>query len=301
MLSKLRSRLTFANVVALLALVVALGGSSYAAVQVTGKDVRNSSLTGKDIKDSSLKTADVRNGSLLAGDFKPGQLPAGPQGVPGPPGQTGAKGEPGVDGTDATVDGVPAGGGLSGTYPNPSIAAGAITPEAFAGVAFPTARARATVNQVIGDFATDLVHLQTNVHRREVDHNTGTTDSQTCGASDPTPGDCFLTVTLPGTYLITGAVTFAFSSVGFRQLLLTGWNTDVTDPFPLGSDMRSAVQASTGQTSPPTTLSVSTVYQLTAGQSVSLIASQNSGAGLGVFGGNNSQTSTLTLTWIAPF
>ena len=74
----IRSHLKFANVASALALCVALSGTSYAAVKITGKDVKNSSLTGKDVKDSSLRS----------GDFAPGQLPAG---APGPKGD---KGEP---------------------------------------------------------------------------------------------------------------------------------------------------------------------------------------------------------------
>jgi hypothetical protein len=82
-LAKLRNRLTFANVVSVLALFVALGGSSYAAIKVTGKNVKDSSLTGKDIKNSSLTTSDVKNRSLLSKDFKTGQLAAGPRGADG--------------------------------------------------------------------------------------------------------------------------------------------------------------------------------------------------------------------------
>jgi hypothetical protein len=89
-----RTRITYANVVATLALFAALGGSSYAAIAVTGAQVRDGSLTGRD----------VRNSSLLARDFKPGQLPAGPQGPkgdrgePGPQGLQGAPGASGVAG-----------------------------------------------------------------------------------------------------------------------------------------------------------------------------------------------------------
>jgi hypothetical protein len=84
--------LTFSNMVSVLALFVALGGSSYAAVKVTGRDVKNSSLTGDDIKNRSLTGADVRDGSLRAGDLKGGQLPPGPQ---GPKGDKGDPGDPG--------------------------------------------------------------------------------------------------------------------------------------------------------------------------------------------------------------
>jgi hypothetical protein len=79
-------RLTYANVVASVALFVALGGSSYAAVSITGKEVRDGSLTGRDVRDGSLTSRDVRNHSLLARNFKAGQLPRGPTGNPGPPG-----------------------------------------------------------------------------------------------------------------------------------------------------------------------------------------------------------------------
>lgn len=94
-----RFRSHYANVVSTLALCVALGGTSYAAVTITGKDVRNGSLTGKDVKKSSLTTRQVKNGSLLAADFKAGQLrsagnpgPQGAQGVQGPAGPQGPAG-----------------------------------------------------------------------------------------------------------------------------------------------------------------------------------------------------------------
>jgi hypothetical protein len=93
--SQLRNRLTFANVVSMVALFVALGGSSYAAVTITGKQIKDSSITTKDIKD----------GSLLTRDFKPGQLPrgvAGPQGPAGAAGRDGAIGPAGPAGVNGT-------------------------------------------------------------------------------------------------------------------------------------------------------------------------------------------------------
>jgi hypothetical protein len=96
-----RIRLTYANVVASVALFAALGGSSYAALSVTGAQVRDGSLSGRDVRNASLTGQDVRDQTLLARDFKQGQLPAGPkgeQGDPGAPGPQGPKGDPGTPG-----------------------------------------------------------------------------------------------------------------------------------------------------------------------------------------------------------
>ena len=72
----MKKRLNYGNVTATLALFVALGGTSYAAVKITGGDVRNGSLTGKDVKNGSLKSKDVRNGSLKGRDVRNGSLAA---------------------------------------------------------------------------------------------------------------------------------------------------------------------------------------------------------------------------------
>lgn len=106
-------RPSHAVVVAYLALFVALGGSSYAAITVTGKNVKNRSLTARDVKRNSLTTKEIRNRSLLARDFKLGQLPAGatgptgaggPAGATGPGGPQGPIGPQGLKGDTGTVD-----------------------------------------------------------------------------------------------------------------------------------------------------------------------------------------------------
>ena len=125
MLDRIRRRLSFANVVASLALFVALGGTGYAAVTITGLNVRDGSLTGRDIKNSSIASADVKNGSivsadvrdggLLAKDFKAGQLPAGAPGAPGVPGQRGEQGDAGGRGTARAYAFVDSGGNVDET------------------------------------------------------------------------------------------------------------------------------------------------------------------------------------------
>jgi hypothetical protein len=67
---------------------VALGGSSYAALTVTGKQVENGSLTGKDVKNRSLGATEL---SAKAKRALRGSVGAqGPQGLPGPQGPAGS-------------------------------------------------------------------------------------------------------------------------------------------------------------------------------------------------------------------
>jgi hypothetical protein len=73
----MRRALSYSNVMATLAVFVALGGTTYAAIKITGKDVRNNSLTGADVRNNSLRSADVKNGSLKAKDFAVGAAAAG--------------------------------------------------------------------------------------------------------------------------------------------------------------------------------------------------------------------------------
>jgi hypothetical protein len=60
----IRRHLTYANVVATLALFVALGGSSYAALKITGKNVRNNSLTYKDVQRNTLGGTRIKESRL---------------------------------------------------------------------------------------------------------------------------------------------------------------------------------------------------------------------------------------------
>jgi hypothetical protein len=94
---KLRAHLSYANVMATIAVFVALGGTSYAALRVTGANVPKDALTGADIKNltgkdirngtvrsadvKGLTSADVADGKLRAKDFAPGQLPQGEPGT----------------------------------------------------------------------------------------------------------------------------------------------------------------------------------------------------------------------------
>jgi hypothetical protein len=84
-----RLRPSPAMVVAVISLVVAMGGVGYAAAtigssqiknnSVRGKDIRNGSVTGKDVHNSSLTGSDVKNNTLGGADVKEstlGKVPA---------------------------------------------------------------------------------------------------------------------------------------------------------------------------------------------------------------------------------
>jgi hypothetical protein len=70
---------------ALLALFVALGGTSYAVTRLPANSVGT-----RQIKNGAVTSSKVKDQSLLAGDFKPGQLPQGKTGPTGPTGPAGS-------------------------------------------------------------------------------------------------------------------------------------------------------------------------------------------------------------------
>jgi hypothetical protein len=60
----LRRRLSYANVLATMAVFIALGGSSYAALSITGRDVVNGSLTHRDLKRNTLGGSRIKESRL---------------------------------------------------------------------------------------------------------------------------------------------------------------------------------------------------------------------------------------------
>ncbi len=111
----------YANVTSTMALVVALGGTSYAAValprnSVGPTQIKSGGVTGSDIAADAVSSRKVKDGSLKAADFAAGVLatatsaqglagvagpigpagPVGPQGPEGPQGPQGTSGGPGL-------------------------------------------------------------------------------------------------------------------------------------------------------------------------------------------------------------
>jgi hypothetical protein len=106
---KLLRRPSPAMIVACLALLVALGGTSVAAVSQLARNsvgtpqLRNSAVTNVKVSNNAINSAKVRPCSLLRSDFAAGQLPAGPVGPQGPAGPAGTAGPAGPAGVIGAI------------------------------------------------------------------------------------------------------------------------------------------------------------------------------------------------------
>jgi hypothetical protein len=80
MLGQIRSKLTYANVVATIAVFIALGGGAYAATALRANSVgtaqlKNRAVTGRKIAKNAIDGSKVKNGSLTAADINLATLP----------------------------------------------------------------------------------------------------------------------------------------------------------------------------------------------------------------------------------
>src|SRR3970040_1802581 len=105
-----RRRPSPAMIVACLALLVSLGGTSIAGSSqlvprnsVGTAQLRDGAVTNAKVRSNAITSAKVQNRSLLRGDFAPGQLPAGPTGSHGPAGTAGPAGPAGPSGVIGAI------------------------------------------------------------------------------------------------------------------------------------------------------------------------------------------------------
>src|SRR4051812_19327222 len=97
-MTKLRDRLTYANVMATIAVFIALGGSSYAALKLP-----KNSVGARELRTGAVHSSEIRNGSVRPKDLAPSTRATltGQRGPQGPRGLTGAAGAIGPQGPSA--------------------------------------------------------------------------------------------------------------------------------------------------------------------------------------------------------
>jgi hypothetical protein len=64
MIDRLHRIHSYSNVMATVAVFVAVGGTSYAAVQLTGRDIKDESLSGRDLKRNALNGKQIKESRL---------------------------------------------------------------------------------------------------------------------------------------------------------------------------------------------------------------------------------------------
>jgi hypothetical protein len=97
---KIVTQSRYAVVASTAALLVALGGTSYAAVMITGHEIKNGTVTTKDVRNHNLKLKDFSSSAKAGLHGATGA--AGPQGIQGPIGPSNAYSVHNDDGTALT-------------------------------------------------------------------------------------------------------------------------------------------------------------------------------------------------------
>lgn len=237
----------------LIGLLVATAGTATAAKLITGKQIKDGSVALKDLSKG------VR--SQLAKAGKPGAT--GPQGPAGPQGTRG----------DAGPSTGPAGGDLTGTYPNPELRAGSVGTSEIG--AIPAFRASMAANQTVP--TNSVAELECSVEQFDIGGI-----HETAGS----PGRA--TAPVAGIYELSMGARFSNSNTtGAREVTLLRGST--------GSDY--LAKQSSAAIAEDTFVSASAIAQLDQGEVVSFEVVQRSGASLMV---EAAPGSFCAMRWIAP-
>ena len=266
-----RFRPSPAMVVACLALLIALGGTSYAAISlprnsVGAKQLKKNAVTTPKVKNNAITGAKVIESSL-------GRVPSATNAL-----QLG-----GVASSGYLKNGAAAGGVLSGTYPNPSLADGSVTSAKIAAGAVGVSKFGTipAVRASVGDTPQTIPNnLVTNV-------NFDAETFDTASLHSTTTNNHLVTAPVAGVYQITGNVRWDANATGVRFV-----DISATSGGRIASVYHLANTSATDQ-------SVSAAYALAAGDSVFLEVFQTSGGNLDLIK-NGTDNPNLSMVWIGP-
>lgn len=265
MLRRLRARVTFANVVSLAALFVALStGGAYAVATITGAEVVDNSLTGADVQGKSgSASTPAQNGSLTGVDIA-GQAANPVNGTPFIDGSlSGADVNndslTGDDVLEASLGLVPradkANSVIKGAVGSPQLANGAVTPDKLATA--PAASVLALNGETTHTAAGTILHADYEIFDTANLHDTSSNTEN-------------LVAPVSGTYVVSATVDWDPASTGYRRSTIVG----------AGGGAVASVAGPPLPTPAYTSQNASGVERLAAGQAVHVEVLQGTGSDL---------------------